>query len=81
MKARIQRITFDRRGRLASAVFRCRESGLRQSVTVRVIWKDVSGDWCWFKADWCSPENWRQIVPMIQRIESAVDTIQSDDDG
>lgn len=69
MSARLYRLTFDPNGRICRAEFRSQESGIRRQVRVEVIWKDVAGDWCWFKVGWCSPENWRQIVPMLFRIE------------
>ena len=61
MSTRLYRLTFDAKGRIARAEFRCRETGIRRPVRVAVVWKDVAGDWCWFKAGWCSPENWRQV--------------------
>jgi hypothetical protein len=81
MKARLFRLTFDAKGRIARAEFHCSETGIRRQVRVLVVWKDVAGDWCWFKAGWCSPENWRRIVPLLSRIEGIVDTIQTGDDG
>lgn len=75
MSARLFRLTFDAKGRTVKAEFRCREAGIRQQVRVAVVWKEVAGDWCWFKAGWCSPENWRQIVPMLPRIEGFVDSL------
>jgi hypothetical protein len=75
MSARLHRLTFDVNGRILRAEFRCRESGIRRQVRVAVVWKDVAGDWCWFKAGWCSPENWKQIVPMLPRIEGIVDSL------
>lgn len=80
MSAKLYRITFDAKGRIARAEFRCRETGIRRSVPVAVVWKDVAGDWCWFKAGWCSPENWRLIVPMLPRIERIVDILPLHDD-
>ena len=74
MSTRLYRLTFDAKGRIARAEFRCRETGIRRPVRVSVVWKEVAGDWCWFKAGWCSPENWRQIVPMLARIEGSVDS-------
>jgi hypothetical protein len=71
----IHRLTFDAKGRITRAEFRCREVGIRRQVRVAVVWKDVAGDWCWFKAGWCSPENWRQIVPMLVMIEGIVDSL------
>lgn len=75
MSARLHRLTFDGHGRIARAEFRCREEGIRRQVRVAVVWKEVAGDWCWFKAGWCSPENWRQIVPMLTMIERIVDSL------
>lgn len=75
MSARLHRLTFDEHGRIARAEFRCREEGIRRQVRVVVVWKEVAGDWCWFKAGWCSPENWRQIVPMLTMIERIVDSL------
>jgi hypothetical protein len=75
MNARLHRLTFDAKGRIKRAEFRCRESGIRRQIRVAVVWKDVAGDWCWFKAGWCSPENWRQIVPMLPRIEGAAESL------
>jgi hypothetical protein len=75
MSTRLHRLTFDAKGRITRAEFRCRESGIRRQIRVAVVWKDVAGDWCWFKAGWCSPENWRQIVPMLPTIEGLVDSL------
>lgn len=75
MSARLHRLTFNAKGRITRAEFRCHENGIRRPVRVAVVWKDVAGDWCWFKAGWCSPENWRQIVPMLRRIEGIVDSL------
>jgi hypothetical protein len=71
----IHKLTFDAKGRITRAEFRCREVGIRRQVRVAVVWKDVAGDWCWFKAGWCSPENWREIVPMLAGIERVVDSL------
>ncbi len=75
MSAHLHRLTFDGKGRLARAEFRCREGGLRRPISVAVVWKDVAGDWCWFKTGWCSQENWRQIVPMLSQLERTVDSL------
>lgn len=75
MSARLHRLTFDAKGRICRAEFRCQENGIRRRVRGAVIWKDVAGDCCWFKAGWCSPENWRQIVPMLAQIEGIVDSL------
>lgn len=75
MSARLHRLTFDATGHITRAEFRCHENGICRAVRVAVVWKDVAGDWCWFKAGWCSPENWREIVPMLSRIEGIVDSL------
>ena len=81
MKARIQRLTFDRSGRLSRAVFRFREPGMRRETAVSVEWRDVCGDREWFALGWCPPEAWRRILPLLAQVSHAVDTIRTGDDG
>ena len=80
MKARLQQIRFDRRGRLARAVFRFREPDLRRETPVTVVWRDVAGSREWFALGWCPPDAWKAILPLLAEVSHAVDTIQSGDD-
>lgn len=81
MKARIQQITFDRRGRLARAVFRYRSRDMRRETPVTVEWRDVAGDREWFALGWCPPDAWRCILLLLAQVSHAVDTIRTGDDG
>ena len=80
MKSRLQRLTFDRRGRLSRAVFRFRENGMRRETAVTVEWRDVCGRREWFALGWCPPDAWKSILVLLARVQHAVDTIQTDND-
>jgi hypothetical protein len=80
MKARLQQLTFDRRGRLTRAVFRFREPGMRRETAVTVQWRDVCGEREWFALGWCPPDAWRVILPLLAQVSHAVDTINAGDD-
>ena len=80
MKARLQQLTFDRRGQLSRAVFRFREPGMRRETVVTVEWRDVAGSREWFALGWCPPDAWRVILPLLAQVSHAVDTINAGDD-
>jgi hypothetical protein len=80
MKARLQRLTFDRSGRLSRAVFRFREAGMHRETYVTVEWRDVCGSREWFAIGWCPPVAWRRILPLLAQVQHAVDTIHAGDD-
>jgi hypothetical protein len=80
MKARLQQITFDRRGRLARAVFRFRSPDMRRETPVTVEWRDVCGEREWFALEWCPPDAWKAILPLLAQVIHVVDTIQTGDD-
>ena len=81
MKARLQRLDFDRSGRLSRAVFRFREAEMRRETAVTVEWRDVCGSREWFALGWCPPDAWRLILPLLAQVRHAVDTIHAGNDG
>ena len=81
MNARLQRLVFDRGGRLSRAVFRFREAGMRRETCVTVEWRDVCGSREWFALGWCPPDAWRLILPLLAQVRHAVDTIHAGNDG
>jgi len=61
MKTRISTITFDKNERpLRSTI--CTRLG-----TVKVVWMDVAGDWCWMTSGILDAK--KLAAPAIQRIE------------
>lgn len=80
MKARLQCLTFDRRGRLARAVFRYRLPDMRRETPVTVEWRDVAGSREWFALGWCPPDAWKAILPLLAQVSHAVDTIRNGND-
>lgn len=63
---RISSIAFDKRQRPLRAVIRT------SAGTVKVEWKNVAGDWCWFTAGRGDAKN--AAVPLIEQIERMAQT-------
>ena len=62
--ARIKSITFDRKGRPAKAVI-ATPLGI-----VKVEWRDVCGDWCWFTSGILDAK--KLAVTAIEKIERMI---------
>jgi len=64
MKTRIVSITFDRKERPVRATLRTRLG------PVKVVWRDVCGDRCWFTSGILDAK--KLAIPYIERIERMV---------
>lgn len=62
MKTRLSSLIFDRRERPSRATIRTHHG------TVRVVWRDVCGDRCWFTTG--STEAKKTALPAITRAEA-----------